>query len=167
MNQNLLLLVMLIIPLLMACSGASTEERMDPAPPIPVEASLSSLTAAGVAGLPAAQVANLIDGDTIDRLFEGPRYRMRYVLLYTPSSGQPGHRVDLAGPAAGADNREPPDGPAALPEKDSFETNRYARLRFVNGGSFLVNKELLRLGLGQAATLLTMLVLLILYRFPK
>ncbi|MCL4860865.1 MAG: thermonuclease family protein [Caldilineaceae bacterium] len=96
----------------------------------------------------AAQVTNIVDGDTIDVRINGETYRLRYILIDTPERGQP-----FAAEATEA-NRRLVAGKTIYLVKDVSETDRYGRLLryvYLADGTF-VNAELVRQGYAQIAT---------------
>lgn len=96
----------------------------------------------------AAQVTNIVDGDTIDVRINGETYRLRYILIDTPERGQP------YAAAATAANRRLVGGKTVYLVKDVSETDRYGRLLryvYLADGTF-VNAELVRQGYAQIAT---------------
>jgi len=105
-------------------------------------------------GLKAAQVVNVVDGDTIDVVLNGAEYRVRYILVDTPETKHPTKGVQPFGPEASEANRQMVEGQTVYLEKDVSETDRYDRLlRYVYlADGRMVNEELLRMGLAQVAT---------------
>lgn len=98
-----------------------------------------------------AQVVNIVDGDTIDVLFDGQEFRVRYILIDTPEvSGG----VEPFGPEATAANRALVEGQTVTLEKDVSETDRFGRLlRYVYlADGRMVNEELLHQGMATVAT---------------
>lgn len=99
---------------------------------------------------PSGQAATLVrvtDGDTIVVEMGGQTYRVRYIGMDTPESGQYGF-----GQATEANRRLLANGPLRL-EKDISETDQYGRLlRYVFAGDVFVNAELVRLGYAYADT---------------
>lgn len=95
-----------------------------------------------------ALVTKIVDGDTIDVLIDGQTYRVRYILINTPESGQP-----LYAEATEA-NRRLVAGQSVSLVKDVSETDRYQRLLryvYLADGTF-VNAEMVRQGFAQVAT---------------
>ena len=93
----------------------------------------------------AAQVARVVDGDTIRVLIDGQEYALRYIGSDAPEPDDP------SGPEASEANRRLVEGRAVLLERDVSETDRYGRLlRYVWVGELLVNAELIRLGYARA-----------------
>lgn len=100
-----------------------------------------------------AQVVEVIDGDTIDVLRGGVRYRVRYIGIDTPETRDPNRPVEPFGPEASAKNAELVGGKVVRLEKDVSEADRYGRLlRYVWVGDLLVNAELVRLGYALVST---------------
>lgn len=122
----------------------------------PVAPTLTSPVAPPSAAQPheeIAQVVEVIDGDTIDVLMRGVRYRIRYIGIDTPETKDPGRLVEPFGPEASAKNAELVGGKTVRLEKDVSETDRYGRLlRYVWVGDLMVNAELVRLGYALVST---------------
>lgn len=100
------------------------------------------------AGAVAAQVVKITDGDTIEVMLDGQRYKVRYILMNTPETDQP------FGDEATAANRRLVDGKTVYLLKDVSETDRYGRLLryvYLADGTF-VNADLVRQGFAQVAT---------------
>ncbi|RIK33422.1 MAG: hypothetical protein DCC55_34945 [Chloroflexi bacterium] len=96
----------------------------------------------------AAQVTNIVDGDTINVQINGQTYRVRYILVNTPERGQPFYSE------ATEANRKLVAGKTVYLIKDVSETDRYGRLLryiYLADGTF-VNAELVRQGFAQLAT---------------
>ena len=94
-----------------------------------------------------AQVVRVIDGDTIEVNLAGKLYKVRYIGIDTPETGE------WMGPEATAKNEELVGGKVVRLEKDVSETDRYGRLlRYVWVGDLMVNAELVRLGCAQVST---------------
>ena len=136
-------------PLPPAPTASPTETPLPPPPtaeaPAPAPAALPDLP------LQAAQVTNIVDGDTIDVLIEGAEYRIRYILMDTPETHG---GTEPFGPEASAANAALVAGQTVWLEKDVSETDRYGRLlRYVYlADGRMVNEELLRQGLATVAT---------------
>jgi endonuclease YncB( thermonuclease family) len=131
---------LLVLATLLACS---------PEPPVPVPPSPTP-----VPGRTAAQVVDVVDGDTIKVSIDGEVYTVRYIGMNTPETVAPGRPVEWMGPEASAANEALVGGKTVTLEKDVSETDRYGRLlRFVYlaDGTF-VNAELVRLGYAQVST---------------
>lgn len=96
----------------------------------------------------AAQVTQIIDGDTIDVTIDGVPYRVRYILIDTPERGMPFFDE------ATAANSKLVQGKTVYLVKDVSETDRYGRLLryvYLADGTF-VNTELVRQGFAKLAT---------------
>ena len=94
-----------------------------------------------------AQVVRVIDGDTIEVNLAGKLYKVRYIGIDTPETGE------WMGPEATAKNEELVGGKVVRLEKDVSETDRYGRLlRYVWVGDLMVNAELVWLGCAQVST---------------
>jgi len=96
----------------------------------------------------AAQVTNIVDGDTIDVTINQQTYRVRYILINTPETGQTYFTE------ATEANRQLVAGKTVYLVKDVNETDRYGRLLryvYLADGTF-VNRELVRLGFAALAT---------------
>ncbi len=103
--------------------------------------------------LQSAQVVAVIDGDTIDVLLNGRKYRVRYTLINTPETEHSPKGAEPFGAEATAANRALVDGKTVQLEKDVSETDPYGRLlRYVYVDGRMVNEELLRRGLAHVAT---------------
>lgn len=100
-----------------------------------------------VASLPGeiATVTDIIDGDTIAVSMNGQSYRVRYIGINTPETG------DTCGKEATAANAALVEGQTVRMVKDVRETDRYGRLlRYVYVGNIFVNGELVAGGWAQA-----------------
>jgi len=123
------------IAFLAACTPTET-------PPLPAPGNLQS-----------AQVVQVIDGDTIDVLLDGQKYRVRYTLVNTPETKHSPKGAEPFGAEASAANRALVEGKTVQLEKDVSETDRYGRLlRYVYVDGKSVNEELLRQGMAHVAT---------------
>jgi micrococcal nuclease len=88
-----------------------------------------------------AKVVRIVDGDTIEVEIDGTVYKLRYIGMDTPESGDPG------GSAATEYNRGLVEGKTVTLVKDVSEVDRYDRLlRFVFVDGVFVNYELVRAG---------------------
>jgi endonuclease YncB( thermonuclease family) len=106
------------------------------------------------AGRIAAEVVDVVDGDTIKTSIDGQVYTVRYIGVDTPETVAPGRPVEWMGPEASAANEAMVGGKTVYLEKDVSETDRYGRLLryvYLADGTF-VNAELARLGYAHAAT---------------
>ena len=124
-----------------------------PIPPIPTAthapptATPLPPTPTATSGAQTAQVVGIIDGDTIDVQMGGEVFRVRYIGMNTPETGQP-----CAAEATNY-NAELVMGKTVTLVKDVSETDRYGRLlRYVYVGDAFVNAELVRQGYANAAT---------------
>ena len=94
-----------------------------------------------------AQVVRVIDGDTIEVSIGGKLYKVRYIGIDTPETGE------WMAPEATAKNEELVGGKIVGLEKDVSETDRYGRLlRYVWVGDLMVSAELVWLGCAQVST---------------
>ena len=89
----------------------------------------------------------VIDGDTIEVSIEGKAYRVRYIGIDTPETGE------WMAAEATAMNKKLVGGKVVKLEKDVSETDKYGRLlRYVWVGNLMVNAEQVRLGCAQVST---------------
>ena len=117
--------------------------------PAATRASTSTPDSAATRGIEAL-VFNVIDGDTIDVLIEGQRYRVRYIGIDTPEMGPP--TEPLAGEATRR-NEELVGGQVVVLHKDVSEADRFGRhLRYVWVGDDMVNARLVRDGYARVST---------------
>lgn len=97
-----------------------------------------------------AQVARVVDGDTIEVDIAGQSFRLRYIGMDTPEDTS---QIEYFGPQATAFNAQLVEGKQVTLIKDVSETDRYDRLlRYVIVDSFFVNYELVRQGFATSAT---------------
>jgi micrococcal nuclease len=100
-----------------------------------------------------AQVARVIDGDTIAVLVNGLEYRARYIGIDTPETVDPRLPVECYGREASQRNHELVEGRTVELEKDISETDQYDRLlRYVWVDGEMVNATLVREGYAVAVT---------------
>jgi len=102
----------------------------------------------------AAQVVEVVDGDTIEVRVGGTVYTVCYIGIDAPETVHPSEPVEWMGPEASAANRQLVEGQTVYLEKDVSETDEYGRLLryvFLADGTF-VNAELVRLGYAQVDT---------------
>lgn len=100
-----------------------------------------------------AQVVRVVDGDTIDVVIEGQRYRVRYIGIDTPESVDPRRPVECFGREASQRNKELVEGKTVYLEKDVSETDRYGRLlRYVWADGEMVNARLVEEGYATVST---------------
>lgn len=98
-------------------------------------------------GAETGQVVRIVDGDTIDVQIGGQTFRVRYIGMNTPETGQP-----CAAEATNY-NAELVMGKTVTLVTDVSETDRYGRLlRYVYVGDVFVNAELVRQGYANAST---------------
>ena len=94
-----------------------------------------------------ALVTHVVDGDTIDVEIDGLTYRVRYIGVNTSERGEPCYNEGTAA------NRYLVEGQTVYLDKDVSDIDRYARLlRYVYVGETMVNADLVRQGVAQAAT---------------
>jgi len=92
-----------------------------------------------------AAVTRVIDGDTIEVSMDGQTYRVRYIGIDTPETGEP------CGAEATAANTGFVAGQTVEMVKDVSETDRYGRLlRYVYVGDLFVNAVLVDQGFAEA-----------------
>jgi endonuclease YncB( thermonuclease family) len=88
-----------------------------------------------------ARVVTVIDGDTIDVLIGGDRYRVRYIGIDTPERDEPCYAD------ASNANAELVAGRTVRLVKDVSDTDRYGRLlRYIYVDGVFVNETLIREG---------------------
>lgn len=118
--------------------------------PVPTEAlptEIPPTEAPAPVGEEIATVTRIVDGDTIEISIGGQTYKVRYIGMNTPETGQPG------GSEATQANRALVEGQTVRMVKDVSEVDKYGRLlRYVYVGQLFVNAELVRQGWAQAAT---------------
>jgi micrococcal nuclease len=127
--------------------------RLTENPPSGISPTPAAVTTS-VAGLTAAKVTHVVDGDTIDVSIAGQPYTVRYIGVDTPETVRPDYPVEWMGPEASAANKALVEGKTVYLEKDVSETDRYGRLlRYVYlADGTMVNAELVRQGYAQSAT---------------
>ncbi|MGQ9556206.1 MAG: thermonuclease family protein [Anaerolineae bacterium] len=104
--------------------------------------------------LVAAQVVEVVDGDTIKVSIGGVIYTVRYIGMDTPETKHPNKPIEWMGPEAASANEALVGGQTVYLEKDVSETDQYGRLlRYVwlTDGR-MVNEELVRQGYAQVST---------------
>ncbi len=93
-----------------------------------------------------AQVVHIVDGDTIDALINGTKFRIRYIGMNTPETSQ------VCGSAATYANSVLVNYKTVALAKDVSETDQFGRLlRYVWVGNTFVNAELVKKGYALAA----------------
>lgn len=115
--------------------------------PAPTQRDTPTAIPTSTLGAETAQVLRIVDGDTIDVQMGGQDFRVRYIGMNTPETGQP------CATEATNYNAELVMGKTVTLVKDVSETDRYGRLlRYVYVGDVFVNAELVRQGYANAAT---------------
>ncbi|MGQ9572176.1 MAG: thermonuclease family protein [Dehalococcoidia bacterium] len=105
------------------------------------------------AGRTLAEVARVIDGDTIAVVIDGVEYRVRYIGIDTPETVHPSKAVECYGREASQRNRELVEGKTVELEKDVSETDQYGRLlRYVWVDGEMVNAILVEEGYAAVVT---------------
>jgi micrococcal nuclease len=102
----------------------------------------------------AAQVVDVVDGDTIKVSVEDKVYTVRYIGIDAPETKDPNRPVEWMGPEASAANERLVGGKTVYLEKDVSETDRYGRLLryvYLADGTF-VNAALVRQGYAVASS---------------
>lgn len=95
-----------------------------------------------------AQVAKVIDGDTI-QLSDGRK--LRYIGIDTPETVDPRRSVECYGQQASEKNRELVLGKEIIMEKDISDTDKFGRLlRYVYVGEVMINQLLISEGFARA-----------------
>jgi micrococcal nuclease len=116
------------------------------APPTPTLSPPPGDAPALPAGLPGATIARVVDGDTVDVIFDGKIVRVRLIGIDTPETVDPRKPVECFGREASDRAHELLDGQAVFLEDDPSqgEVDRYGRaLRYVwLSDGRLVNLEL-------------------------
>ena len=104
-------------------------------------------------GLEEAPVINIVDGDTIDVLFDGQKLRVRYIGIDTPETVDPRRPVECFGREASERNRQLVEGKTVGLERDASEADRFGRLlRYVWVDGEMVNATLVEQGYAKAIT---------------
>jgi len=102
----------------------------------------------------AAQVLEIVDGDTIKVQIEGEIFTVRYIGIDTPETKHPSKPVEWMGAEATEANRALVEEQLVYLVKDVSETDRYGRLLryvYLADGTF-INAELVRQGYAQVST---------------
>ena len=98
-------------------------------------------------GLTPAVVTRVVDGDTIRVEIDGDEYRLRYIGIDAPETGQSGGATECFSNEATERNRDLVDGQTVGLEKDISETDGFDRLlRYVWLEDSLVNAVLVEEG---------------------
>jgi endonuclease YncB( thermonuclease family) len=125
----------------LVCAACSFSVGLD-SPPAGVE---SGIPLPDLSNAEEAQVASVIDGDTIDVLMDGSRYRVRYVGVNTPE------RDEACYNEATAANTALVRGQSIRMIPDQSDTDQYGRLlRYIFVGDHFVNAELVANGWAEA-----------------
>ena len=88
----------------------------------------------------AAEVVEVVDGDTINVEIDGTVYAVRYIGIDCPETRHPYEPVEWMGPEATEANRQLVENKTVYLEKDVSETDRYGRLLryvFLADGTFV------------------------------
>lgn len=149
----LLGLFLLLATSVTACQDTPTLAPPIQLPPVTESPPESPLHEQLPTALIEAEVARVIDGDTIEVDIGGSLYKVRYIGIDTPETVHPQKPVECFGREASEKNRELVEGKTVRLEKDVSETDKYGRLlRYVWVGDTMVNAELVRLGYAQVVT---------------
>jgi len=115
--------------------------------------SVGTPQATAPAGMVAARVVAVVDGDTIKVEMGGREYTVRYIGMDTPETKHPQKGVEPYGQEASAANERLVGDKVVYLEKDVSETDRYGRLlRYVWIDGTMVNEELVRQGYARVST---------------
>lgn len=104
------------------------------------------------------KVLKVVDGDTIEVLYNGEKKNVRYIGIDTPETVDPRRPVGCFGKEASDENKRLLEGKVVILEKDVSETDKYNRLlRYIylpldDGTTLFVNDYLLRQGFAQTST---------------
>ena len=99
-------------------------------------------------------VVDVVDGDTIEVLFEGEEEDVRYIGVDTPESVAPGQPVECFGLEASAFNKELVGGEQVRLVFDAEQRDHFGRLlAYVYLGERFVNAALVRRGFAQTLTI--------------
>jgi micrococcal nuclease len=162
-----------LLALAAACGGAgdTTSPPTATAPASPAVTAIATVTPSPTdaaetltgsptpAGLEAASVVDVVDGDTIDVLIDGREFRVRYIGIDTPETVDPRRPVECFGREASERNRQLVEGRAVGLEPDVSETDQFGRLlRYVwvdpstgSGQARMVNATLVEEGYATAS----------------
>lgn len=105
----------------------------------------------------AADVSKVVDGDTIEVIINGEKYKLRYIGINTPETVDPRRSVECFGREASNENKRLVEGKRVYLQKDISETDKYSRLlRYVylpldDGSLLFLNDYLIRQGFAQAS----------------
>ncbi|MFN3188454.1 MAG: thermonuclease family protein [Candidatus Paceibacteria bacterium] len=99
------------------------------------------------------QVIRVIDGDTIEVMYEGEKRSVRYIGVDTPETVHPSKPVECMGKEASTYNSSLVAGKKVRLVKDVSDTDRYGRLlRYVYVGDVMVNELLVKEGYANVMT---------------
>lgn len=99
------------------------------------------------------QVLRVIDGDTIEVLYEGEEKTVRYIGVDTPETVHPSRPVECMGKEASDYNKSLVTGKTVALERDISETDKYGRLlRYVYVDGIMVNELLVKEGYANVMT---------------
>lgn len=149
-NRHLTALTLLLALVVVALSAPGCTQS-DPNAPDPDKVQSRTATTStpttSVAQEQRAQVTRVIDGDTIEVILSGRKYRVRLIGIDTPERGRPYYRE------ATNKTKELVLAKQVRLVKDVSETDRYGRLlRYVYVNGTFVNAELVRQGYAVQAT---------------
>jgi micrococcal nuclease len=97
------------------------------------------------------QVADVVDGDTIDVLIGEVKTRVRYIGMDTPETVDPDKPVECYGKEASERNKELVAGKTVALVSDAEDKDKYGRLlRYVYADGTFVNLELVKEGFATA-----------------
>lgn len=99
------------------------------------------------------QVLRVIDGDTIEVMFEGEKKTVRYIGIDTPETVHPSKPVECMGKEASVYNKSLVEGKRVQLEIDISNTDKYGRLlRYVYMDGVMVNELLVKEGYANVLT---------------
>ncbi len=104
------------------------------------------------------KVLQVVDGDTIEVLYNGEKKSVRYIGIDTPETVDPRRPVGCFGKEASDENKRLLLGKVVILERDVSDTDKYNRLlRYIylpldDGTTLFVNDYLVRQGFAQAST---------------
>jgi micrococcal nuclease len=143
---GLLILSLIIVGSIIARVGEPVSRKLyiSPSPTYTLQATFTPRRDVSP-GAEEALVTEVIDGDTIGVFINNTTYRVRYIGINTPESGEP------CGSEATAFNNSLVGGKTVIMVKDVSETDRYGRLlRYVYVDDLFVNAELVAKGYAEA-----------------
>lgn len=99
------------------------------------------------------EVVRVIDGDTIEVMYEGEKHVVRYIGVDTPETVHPSKPVECMGKEASAYNASLVAGKQVRLETDISDTDKYSRLlRYVYADDMMVNEMLVKEGFANVIT---------------